>query len=597
MQTVHGWTRISWVDVCARALDEQDKLASGESKVSSPVVDLLWCMRQHEDMSRAELAVASRASVVSSLSNLSVLSWKSNLALLLRDNHARLHAQSPAKYPLPKATCIPHSDPLPHADARRYFVHQHVENPDPDVIDQDICAHLLQSPNIKHHPRGSRSHTHTDRNSHRTQPHAHTHTPPSTTTSTITTTTTTPNLSSASFFNSGDGRVSPLSFVVRGVEGFRRWCRQNLRGDTPGVWILKDALANGGNGIWIVDRLNWVVVAAQAHTLYGTDRREVEFVVQRYVSQPMLWGTEERKFHLRVYALLTGTLDCHVYTHSFAHLCNRPYLPQAHGASGYDPHMHMTNVAQNTTDTQGVFLRDCFTVVDLLRQYPIHPGGVSGKDFDTAANKAGGRSRGYWWTQVEHIVRVVMRRARPFLTQQDKANVALLGMDLLPDQHGRLWLLEVNAPPCLGAQLRPSKANTNRDAIAAQSRFDALVLPMMEQMLRLFVIPKARVGAEGVYKSPLSSSGHGRWRLVVTGDTGGDKTTTQSQSNEEAWTTRRAAIMRSINLTTHTRVGVSDTTSKVCSEVVVESEHEGRSNGVGTRRIEFDFAPASSQTE
>ena len=61
--------------------------------------------------------------------------------------------------------------------------------------------------------------------------------------------------------------------------------------------------------------------------------------------------------------------------------------------------MHMTNVAQNTgaTDTQGVFLRDCFTVVDLTQQYPMYPRGVSGNSA-LAANKAG--TRACWWMQV-----------------------------------------------------------------------------------------------------------------------------------------------------------------------------------------------------
>ena len=124
----------------------------------------------------------------------------------------------------------------------------------------------------------------------------------------------------------------------------------------------------------------------------------------------------------------------------------------------------------------------------------------------------------------------------------------------------------------------------------------------MEQMLRLFVIPNARAGAEGVYKgaegvykAPPPSPEHGRWRQVVTGDKDGHQTTTQS--NAGAWAAHRAAVLRSMSSDTHATSSAGDVRSKCRLGAVVEVEHEGRSDGVEMRRIEFESVLASGQTE
>ena len=62
--------------------------------------------------------------------------------------------------------------------------------------------------------------------------------------------------------------VTPLeTHVLKGASHVRAWCARAFRsrggGGGGGLWILKDALANGGNGIWIVDAVNWPAVAEQ----------------------------------------------------------------------------------------------------------------------------------------------------------------------------------------------------------------------------------------------------------------------------------------------------------------------------------------------
>lgn len=174
-------------------------------------------------------------------------------------------------------------------------------------------------------------------------------------------------------------RQSKLShletFVLEGADAAERWCRDRFRPDvqdssgaattappippdhctSPGwrgadndLWMLKDALSNSGCGIWLVGPHNWreCVERARCHD------PNADFVLQRYVTNPSLWGGTH-KYHLRVYAALTGGLGLLIYRLAFAHVANNPWsLEFDPSGSGYDPATHITNVAANVHDQQ-----------------------------------------------------------------------------------------------------------------------------------------------------------------------------------------------------------------------------------------------------
>ena len=55
-------------------------------------------------------------------------------------------------------------------------------------------------------------------------------------------------------------------------------------------------------------------------------------------------------------------------------------------------------------------------------------------------------------TQILMHVLIQALVAAPFLHfQRSTDSFMLIGADLLPDDHGGLWLLELNCPPCMGA--------------------------------------------------------------------------------------------------------------------------------------------------
>jgi hypothetical protein len=100
------------------------------------------------------------------------------------------------------------------------------------------------------------------------------------------------------------------------------------------------------------------------------------------------------------------------------------------------------------------------------------------------------------WRQCCAIFRALVRSATPFLLEQRRAcDFALLGLDLLPDHSGKLWLLEVNAPPSLGMfglSTQDVVVQGSTEPGGGRRRPDwarRLTVQMMRQLLAQFVVP------------------------------------------------------------------------------------------------------------
>lgn len=169
----------------------------------------------------------------------------------------------------------------------------------------------------------------------------------------------------------------------------------------------------------------------------------IEFVIQRYITDPDLWhGTH--KYHYRVYAALFGDGRLLVHPHAFAHVANTAYtyggaIPKefcTDSDGAFATEMHITNVAANinadgiesgTGNSTGCF--HGFPTVCLAEEKP------------------------FVWENVLRSLVHVCESARPFMSRQRNANhFCYIGADFLVDATGVPWLLELNVPPCLSAQ-------------------------------------------------------------------------------------------------------------------------------------------------
>lgn len=354
--------------------------------------------------------------------------------------------------------------------------------------------------------------------------------------------------------------------VIMGEDHFEAWCRAEFRASSQQqaqrVWVVKDALANGGEQVWIVSAQNWrrVTAVLRAHGAAAEAAEAAErggvgsarlYVLQRYIERPLLWplaadlrcrhGSSDttaagRKFHWRVFGLIRGDLTCHLYPQGFAHVANAPWRGAA--AAGPDPEpeeeedqdgwgemydrsVHITNVGVNLQDdpdgSLGVF--EPYPVVDFPQELPE------------------------LWSQLQQILGTTVGAAVPFMKSQRSENDhALLGLDVMQDTDGKAWLLEINAPPSLAQCGLPPAADG--DQVAAGTRPDwggKLVVRMTRDLIAQFVLPHLPCAAD-------TPALVGEWVAVEVDpplETSGDAAAADSSGTDEnrrAWNLHKRSL-------------------------------------------------------
>lgn len=172
------------------------------------------------------------------------------------------------------------------------------------------------------------------------------------------------------------------SYVCETPARLTHWCqRQFSEGGECGMWMVKDAGGNGGDGLWVLTRENWTETVAQVEQHSSNARSgagPIVYVVQKYVERPLLWP-DGCKFHFRCYVVLTATMEFYIYRNAFAHVANKPFCTTYDALSdgtrsgsgdgnGFDKEVHITNCSQNIHDASQ-FHR--YPQVNLQSDYPI----------------------------------------------------------------------------------------------------------------------------------------------------------------------------------------------------------------------------------
>jgi len=99
-------------------------------------------------------------------------------------------------------------------------------------------------------------------------------------------------------------------------------------------WTIKASKGNGGRDIWFANRHNFAEVVQELP-------KNDEFVIQRYVDNPMLWQGK-KKFHFRCYTLLRADMSALLYERAYVLTAGNDYC-----TSSTDPHSHITNLSVN----------------------------------------------------------------------------------------------------------------------------------------------------------------------------------------------------------------------------------------------------------
>jgi len=195
---------------------------------------------------------------------------------------------------------------------------------------------------------------------------------------------------------------------VKDLRNFVAAEHEHLRG----AWVVKDATANSGAGLWF---------AASAEDLqqvcFHVDAR-TEVVLQQYLERPVLW--EGRKLQYRCYCAWKGR-TCYLYCGAMAQVCALKYEAPVSG-DAMSLETHVTNVSCNVESARFVPERP---ITDVRHTYPAA------------------------FAAVLRALRSLARSCAPALAPAQN-RFELVGVDvLLEEEEGSLkaHLIECNCPP------------------------------------------------------------------------------------------------------------------------------------------------------
>lgn len=204
-------------------------------------------------------------------------------------------------------------------------------------------------------------------------------------------------------------------------------------------------------------------------------------VLQKYLEDPMLLGG--RKFDLRVFALLTPSLDAYVFETCYVRLSSEQMKLESK-ADLCNKYMHLTNNA----------------IQELGKNYGIHEQGniISVPQWEHLVRQAGGHLdfRSTVLPQIEEHVRISMLSCADLLNPQHRWHCfEVYGYDFMLDSRGKVWLIEINTNPSF------SESNHTVKTVIERMLDDAFKLTVDKIFVpkRPFAGPKSPVGMQATH--------------------------------------------------------------------------------------------------
>ena len=248
---------------------------------------------------------------------------------------------------------------------------------------------------------------------------------------------------------------------------------------TANLWVIKDAMTNGAGGIWVIGPQNY-------HTLLNPETsplyKDHTYVAQEYVPYPFVLF-QQRKCHVRVYALMTSDGRAFVHHRAFLHVANDifHYTTSSSSSTSKKGEEEKTTHDDGTAKS-GVFFQDSVHITNCCAN-SHDPTKFAGEiladfhnfDYETKiyhnnnSNKNTGGSvpdqqivvpLGPFFPSVCASIKALAQRTFPFLNGGQANNgFEYMGMDFIlsykrktgSSDNNQLqpvaYLLEVNAPP------------------------------------------------------------------------------------------------------------------------------------------------------
>ncbi|CAD7702065.1 unnamed protein product [Ostreobium quekettii] len=216
------------------------------------------------------------------------------------------------------------------------------------------------------------------------------------------------------------------------VEEFRR--------STNVAWIMKPACKAQGKGIFLINKLAQVKKWARAAGNAREKDQQENYVISRYIDNPLLIG--DKKFDLRLYVVVLSYRPLKVYLSNmgFARFCNIKYTTEMSELD--NQFVHLTNVA---IQKRGVKYNSLHGNKWPLADLRLFLEGVRGLEA-TEALFAG----------LEQIIVNSLKAVQNVLIN-DPHCFELYGYDIIIDDTMKPWLIEVNASPSLSTTTKADR--------------------------------------------------------------------------------------------------------------------------------------------
>mmetsp|Transcript_42701 Transcript_42701/g.96207 ORF Transcript_42701/g.96207 Transcript_42701/m.96207 type:complete len:468 (-) Transcript_42701:214-1617(-) len=206
------------------------------------------------------------------------------------------------------------------------------------------------------------------------------------------------------------------------------------------IWIMKPIGRSQGTGIFLINKLaqiqQWKPTQIDKKAEENEDGPVEQYVVQKYVEDPMLIGG--KKFDIRLYVCVTSyqPLTVHVNRGGFCRFSMHKYSVER-GDLNASLAKHLTNIAVQKHGKKEAYTRTGAKMdLSSLKSFIL-----SKADVETV-NKV--------MTAIEDIVIYSLLAVQKSMIN-DKHCFELYGYDVMIDKNFKPWLIEVNASPSLTA--------------------------------------------------------------------------------------------------------------------------------------------------
>jgi hypothetical protein len=254
--------------------------------------------------------------------------------------------------------------------------------------------------------------------------------------------------------------------------------------DSPlNVWIIKPTGKNRGKGIEVMNTLEGIT-----SLIDNFHRSGQSCVIQKYMERPLL--IHNRKFDIRLYALLTPELDIYYYPVGYIRTSGVEYVLSRQSLA--DRSIHLTNNAvQRKSETYGAYEEGNQLSYPMFQDYldAEYPEAKINVESDLCP---------VFRRLVLHSLYSVRHLVNPF---KRKYCFELFGYDFMLDSKFNVSLIEVNTNPCLDE---------------SSSILKELLPKMLDDCLKLCVDPYFPSKASKRLKDPESKEPNG-FELLLKG--------------------------------------------------------------------------------